>query len=85
MRDEDEAVAFLFQLAQGAEEALDLIQVEYEVLAALSEAPQRRLRMTDLAATLHLSPSGLTRAVDRLESAGLVQRETAERYRRLSP
>ena len=47
----------------------------YEVLAHLSEAPQRRLRMSDLAACATLSPSGLTRLVDRMEREGLVQRE----------
>lgn len=47
---------------------------DYAVLAILSEADDRRLRMHDLAERLQLSPSGLTRRVDRLVRAGLVDR-----------
>jgi DNA-binding MarR family transcriptional regulator len=48
---------------------------EYFTLMHLSEAPGRRLRMSDLAATAALSLSGMTRIVDRLQGAGLVRRE----------
>ena len=44
---------------------------EYGVLAVLSGAPDQRLRMTDLARLLHLSPSGLTRRLDLLVREGL--------------
>jgi DNA-binding MarR family transcriptional regulator len=47
----------------------------YSVLANLSEAPDRRLRMTDLAETLKITRSRLTYAVNRLERDGLVRRE----------
>lgn len=47
---------------------------EYFTLMHLSEAPSRRLRMSDLAAAAALSLSGMTRIVQRLEAAGLVQR-----------
>jgi DNA-binding MarR family transcriptional regulator len=47
----------------------------YEVLAHLSEAPDRRLRMTDLAAHAVLTPSGLTRLIDKLAREGLVERQ----------
>ena len=47
----------------------------YEVLAHLSEAPERRLRMSDLAALVVISPSGLTRLVDKLAADGLVERQ----------
>ncbi|MFD5795956.1 MarR family winged helix-turn-helix transcriptional regulator [Streptomyces diastatochromogenes] len=47
----------------------------YSVLANLSEAPDRRLRMTDLAETLKITRSRLTYAVTRLERDGLVRRE----------
>lgn len=47
----------------------------YEVLAHLSEAPQRRLRMSDLAAYAVLTPSGLTRLIDKLARDGLVTRD----------
>jgi len=55
---------------------------EYEVLVGLSEAPDRRLRMSELADFLHLSPSGLTRRLDRLVRAGLVVRERCPSDRR---
>ena len=47
----------------------------YDVLVQLTEAPTRRLRMTELAERVLLSRSGLTRLVDRLERDGLVRRE----------
>jgi DNA-binding MarR family transcriptional regulator len=47
----------------------------YEVLAHLSEAPERRRRMTELAAYAVLTPSGLTRLVDKLVRDGLVERQ----------
>lgn len=47
----------------------------YDVLVQLAEAPQRRLRMADLADKVLLSRSGLTRLIDRMESNGLVSRE----------
>lgn len=46
----------------------------YDVLVQLSEAPGRRLRMTELADAVLLSRSGVTRLVDRLEKVGLVSR-----------
>jgi DNA-binding MarR family transcriptional regulator len=47
----------------------------YEVLLLLHEAPDRRLRMSELAESALLSLSGMTRLVDRLVRAGLVERE----------
>ena len=47
----------------------------YDVLVQLAEAPERRLRMADLADKVLLSRSGLTRLVDRLQAEGLVTRE----------
>lgn len=47
----------------------------YEVLLLLEGTPERRLRMSDLSRSALLSPSGLTRLVDRLEREGLVERE----------
>lgn len=46
----------------------------YDVLYALHQAPDRCLRMHELAETVVLSRSGLTRLVDRLDKAGLVER-----------
>lgn len=49
----------------------------YDVLIELKEAPQRRLRMSELAHKVVLSKSGLTRLVDKLEEARLLQRQSA--------
>ena len=54
----------------------------FEVLVRLSRSPGERLRMADLAAQVALSPSGLTRAVDRLEEEGLVARASCPSDRR---
>lgn len=47
---------------------------EYEVLMHLSEVPDRRMRMSELAAVCAMSLSGMTRIVTRLERDGLVER-----------
>jgi DNA-binding MarR family transcriptional regulator len=47
----------------------------YDVLVALVQAPDERLRMGDLAQAIVLNKSTLTRRVDRLERAGLLTRE----------
>ena len=46
----------------------------YEVLCSLNQAPDRQMRMCDLADSVGLSRSGLTRLVDRLERDGLIAR-----------
>jgi DNA-binding MarR family transcriptional regulator len=48
----------------------------YEVLLFLADSPEGRVRMSDLADSVLLSRSGLTRLVDRLERDGLVTRES---------
>lgn len=54
----------------------------YDVLFALSQAPDRKLRLHELAQAVLLSRSNVTRLVDRLEGVGLLQREQCERDRR---
>jgi DNA-binding MarR family transcriptional regulator len=49
---------------------------EYEILVRLSEAPDRRLRMAELASSVSHSRSRLSHTVTRLERAGLVRRES---------
>jgi DNA-binding MarR family transcriptional regulator len=56
---------------------------DYQVLVFLSEAEQRSMRMCDLAEHLHLSPSGLTRRLDGLVRAGLVDRIASAQDRRV--
>jgi DNA-binding MarR family transcriptional regulator len=48
---------------------------DYGVLITLVTAPGLRLRMSSLGAQRLLTPSGITRVVNRLEERGLVQRE----------
>ena len=50
----------------------------YEVLLFLADAPEGRLRMSELADGVLLSRSGLTRLVDRMEREGLLRRERCE-------
>jgi DNA-binding MarR family transcriptional regulator len=54
----------------------------YDVLIELYEAPDRKLRMQEIAHRVVLSRSGLTRLVDRLEEAGLLTREDDPQDRR---
>ena len=55
-----------------AEYQLDMS--EYEVLLHLNEHPERRIAMTELADLVLLTPSGVTRLVDRLVKRGYVER-----------
>jgi DNA-binding MarR family transcriptional regulator len=48
---------------------------DYSVLRALSGAHGHSMRMTELAAAVDYTPSGLTRLVDRLERGGHVRRD----------
>lgn len=54
----------------------------FDVLVRLARTPGHRLRMSELAAQTSLTPSGLTRSVDRLEEAGMVTREACPEDRR---
>jgi DNA-binding MarR family transcriptional regulator len=50
----------------------------YEVLMFLADAPQHRMRMSDIADRVLLSRSGCTRLVDRLVRQGYVSRCAAD-------
>ncbi|HSP39729.1 MAG TPA: MarR family transcriptional regulator [Frankiaceae bacterium] len=58
-----------------AEQSMPL--ANYDVLVQLAEAPDHALRMSELASSVLLSRSGLTRLVDRLEREGLVERRAS--------
>src|SRR5690348_5019768 len=67
------AVGLFFETAAGLEAALGrhldgygLPSVWLEVLVRVARSPRGQLRMADLAAQVALSPSGLTRAVDKI-------------------
>ena len=50
----------------------------YEVLLALADAPERRMRRVDLAAKVLLTQGGVTRLLQPLERAGLVDRARSD-------
>lgn len=54
----------------------------YEILVALSEAPDRSLRMSELALVCHSSRSRLSHAVAKLEKEGWVRRQACPSDRR---
>jgi len=54
-----------------------------EVLIRLARRPDRSLRMSDLAAQVTMSASGLRRAIDRLVAAGAIARVACEYDRRV--
>jgi DNA-binding MarR family transcriptional regulator len=58
--------------------AHDLPLSSYDVLIYLQAAPDKRLRMAELADSVLLSRSGVTRLVDRLVREGLIVRDTCE-------
>ena len=51
---------------------------DYEILVELSEAPEYRLRMTELADATSQSRSRLSHQISRMESRGLVRRDDCE-------
>jgi len=70
------------RLDQELQRAAKMPHAYYEVLVRLSEVPERRLRMSELAARSLSSRSRLSHAVARLEEAGWVVRETCATDRR---
>ena len=67
--------AVLRKLEADLAQEHDLSLPAYEVLAHLSECPEQRMRMSELTRRALLTPSGVTRLVDKLERFGLVRRE----------
>jgi DNA-binding MarR family transcriptional regulator len=59
-----------------------LSRQSFDVLVRLARTPEHRLRMSELASQTSLTPSGLTRSVDRLEESGMVSRESCPDDRR---
>jgi len=51
---------------------------DFEVLYRLSKAPDKMLRRVDLAQNVLLTPSGITRLLDGLESCGFVKKEACQ-------
>ena len=70
----ESATALRSQLDRRLDREVELPLQSFELLLRLARSPGHHLRMSDLAAQTSLTPSGLTRAVDRLERADLVER-----------
>ncbi len=71
------------ELERELNDAAGLTLAQYDVLLHLNEAPQRRLRMSDLSGAVLFTTSGLTRLIDRMEAAGLVRRRRSSQDRRV--
>jgi len=65
------------------ERATGLSLAEHEVLVRLADDPEGRLRMLDLTGLVLLSKSGMTRLIDRMADAGLVERQACATDRRV--
>jgi len=74
--------ALVGRLGEELQEEKGLPLPWYEVLLWLGQAPEGRMRMGELAGSLLLTPSGVTRLVDRMETEGLVKREQCPSDRR---
>ena len=57
---------------------------EFMILFHLERAPEKKMRRIDLAATIGLSASGITRLVTPMEKIGLVHKEANKRDARVS-
>ncbi len=83
-------VGLLFESAAGLrrlfqrrlENERSLSSQSFDVLIRLARTPGSELRMSELAAQASLTPSGLTRSVDRLQDQGLVERRVCPEDRR---
>jgi MarR family transcriptional regulator, 2-MHQ and catechol-resistance regulon repressor len=83
-------VGLLFESAAGlrrlfhrqAEQSGGPGDQSFDILIRLARSPDHELRMSELAVQASLTPSGLTRAVDRLHQQGLVTRRSCPDDRR---
>jgi len=72
------------QLSTRLVEEHGLTMSEYEVLFLLSREPDRSMRRIDLSREVRLSPSGITRMLDRLETTGLVEKGSCSKDARVT-
>jgi MarR family transcriptional regulator, 2-MHQ and catechol-resistance regulon repressor len=70
------------RVGRDLEAAVGLPVTWFEVLLRLARSEDHQLRMTELAAQVAHSTSGLTRLVDRIEQAGYIRREACHIDRR---
>ena len=70
------------RLGRDLQEQCGLTLADYEILVRLSEAPDRRLRMSELAEITLSSRSRLSHQIDRMQKAGQVDRQECTDDRR---
>jgi len=70
------------RLSRDLQESAGISLSDYEILVHLSESPDRRLRMSDLAEATLSSRSRLSHQIDRLTAAGFVDRQPCSEDRR---
>lgn len=66
------------ELSSRLEALHELTLSDYDVLLQLYFAPERRMRRIDIARSVLLTASGITRLLDGLESCGLVEKGRCE-------
>ena len=78
------AASLLLQdrLNRDLQEQTGMTMADYEILVRLSESPDRRIRMSELAELTLSSRSRLSHQIDRMAGAGLVERQMCEDDRR---
>lgn len=76
------AGAELLERLDTALRPFDVSLNEYSILVCLSESPDRRLRMSELADAVHQSRSRLTHTITRMEADGRVMRTSCGADRR---
>jgi DNA-binding MarR family transcriptional regulator len=70
------------RLSRELQERHGITIADYEILVRLSEKPDRRMRMSELAAATLSSRSRLSHQIDRMEKAGFVERQECADDRR---
>ncbi|MDP8987352.1 MAG: MarR family winged helix-turn-helix transcriptional regulator [Actinomycetota bacterium] len=78
----ESSVGLRARLGRRLEDECGISLQWFDLLIRLARSPGHRLRMAELAAQTVLTPSGLTRAVDRLKEAGLISRTACPSDRR---
>jgi DNA-binding MarR family transcriptional regulator len=71
----------MYFLERGHQQA-GLSSTDYEILVQLSEAPGKRMRMSQLAVSTLLEKSRLSHQITRMEKAGLIERQPCPDDRR---
>ena len=66
------------ELSSRLEAAHGLTMNDYDCMVQLAYAPERSLRRVDLARSVLLSPSGITRLLDGLEREGWVEKRSCD-------